>query len=186
MTAKIVLPNGKEARLSEPGEIWLKGPNIFKGYYKNDKATSDSLTSDGFFKTGDVGYRDSKGLYYITDRLKELIKYNGFQVPPAELEGILISNPMIADIAVMGIYDKERATEIPCAFAVPAVGVVGDAKLAREIANWLAKKVAPHKRLRGGLHWIDAIPKSAAGKILRKDLRILAAEVIPRVRYEKL
>ncbi|EXJ72878.1 uncharacterized protein A1O5_04026 [Cladophialophora psammophila CBS 110553] len=186
MTAKIMLPDGKEAPLGEAGEIWLRGPNIFKGYFRNDIATKDSLTSDGYFKTGDVGYQNSMGLFFITDRLKELIKYNGFQVPPAELEGILISHPKVSDVATLGIYDKERATEIPCAFGVPTDGVVGDALLAKEIVQWLAKRVAPHKRLRGGFHWVEAIPKSAAGKILRKDLRLLANEIITTARPHKL
>jgi acyl-CoA synthetase (AMP-forming)/AMP-acid ligase II len=186
MTAKIMLSVEKEAAVDEAGEIWLRGPNIFQGYFHNDVATTDSLTSDGYFKTGDIGYRNSVGLFFITDRLKELIKYNGFQVPPAELEGILISNPKVSDVAVIGIYDKERATEIPCAFGVPADGVVGDASLAEEIVQWLAKRVAPHKRLRAGFHWVESIPKSAAGKILRKDLRSLANRVITTARPHKL
>ena len=131
------------------------------------------MTDDGFFKTGDIGYEDKDGNFYITDRLKELIKYKGFQVAPAELEGLLVGSDMVADACVVGVYDEGQATELPLAFVVKAAKVnnVADAKLEKEICQWASSKVANHKRLRGGVRFVDEIPKSAAGKILRRVLR---------------
>ncbi len=162
--------DGKEVALGETGEIWIRGPNIFKGYYNNPKATAESITSDGWYRTGDVGYIDEKHNLYITDRVKELIKYNGFQVAPAQLEGLLLAHPAVNDVAVIGIYSRERATELPRAYVVPAAGYAGASELEKEISEWLAKKVAPYKRLRGGVRFVEAIPKSNAGKVLRRVL----------------
>ena len=177
MSAKCMLPDGaSEAPVGEPGELWVKGPNVFKGYLRNDAATSAALSSDGYFRTGDVGYQDAEGNFYITDRIKELIKYKGFQVPPAELEGILVSHPNINDVAVIGIYDKDQATEIPRAYVVPKDGLGKGEKEATEIVEWLNAKVAHHKKLRGGVKFVDEIPKSVSGKILRRVLKVKAQE----------
>lgn len=108
--------------------------------------------------------------------MKELIKYKGFQVPPAELEGLLISHPMINDVAVVGIYNRDQATEVPRAYIVPKPGVEGSPKTADDIIVWLQAKVANHKRLRGGVRFVDEIPKSASGKILRRLLKVKAQE----------
>ena len=175
-TAKYVSPEDKELPIGETGELWVKGPNVFKGYHNNPEATKNALTDDGYFKTGDVGYQDEDGNFYITDRVKELIKYKGFQVPPAELEGLLISHPMVNDVAVVGIYAKEQATEVPRAFIVPKPGVEGSPKTAQDIMDWLQAKVANHKRLRGGVRFVDEVPKSASGKILRRLLKVKAQE----------
>ena len=174
--AKYMSPEEKELPVGETGELWIKGPNIFKGYHKNPEGTKNALTPGGYFKTGDVGHQDKDGNFYITDRVKELIKYNGFQVPPAELEGLLISHPMVNDVAVIGIYNKDQATEVPRAYIVPAPGVEGSPKSAQDIMQWLQAKVANHKRLRGGVRFVDEIPKSASGKILRRLLKIRAQE----------
>lgn len=171
------------------GELWVKGPNIFAGYWKNDKATANCMTPDGYFKTGDIGYQDDKGNFFITDRLKELIKYKGFQVPPAELEGLLVSYEKVADACVVGIYDESQATELPLAFIVKAETVknISDQVLEEDIQNWLAVRVAHHKRLRGGIRFVDEIPKSAAGKILRRFLRDkIKAEVEGKATKSKL
>ena len=175
-TAKYMSPEEKELPIGETGELWIKGPNVFKGYHNNPEGTRNALTPDGYFKTGDVGHQDKDGNFYITDRVKELIKYKGFQVPPAELEGLLISHPMVNDVAVVGIYNKDQATEVPRAYIVPAPGVEGSPKSAQEIMSWLQAKVANHKRLRGGVRFVDEIPKSASGKILRRLLKIRAQE----------
>lgn len=174
--AKYMSPEEKEVPVGETGELWIKGPNVFKGYWKNEESTKNALTVDGFFKTGDVGHQDSEGHFYITDRVKELIKYKGFQVPPAELEGLLVSHPSIEDVAVVGIYDKGQATEVPRAYVVPAKGVEAGPKTEKEIIDWLTEKVAHHKRLRGGVRFVDEIPKSVSGKILRRVLKAKAAE----------
>lgn len=175
-TAKYMSPEDKELPIGETGELWIKGPNIFKGYLNNPEGTKNALTPDGYFKTGDVGYQDSDGNFYITDRIKELIKYKGFQVPPAELEGILLSHPDIDDVAVIGVYSKEQATELPRAYVVPKKGVVAGKELEKKIVDWLAGKVASHKKLRGGIKFIDAVPKSASGKILRRVIKVQAVE----------
>ena len=170
-TAKYMSPSEEEVPAGQTGELWIKGPNVFKGYLNNPSGTANSLTSDGYFKTGDVGHQDSQGNFYITDRVKELIKYKGFQVPPAELEGILISHPSVDDVAVVGIYDENQATEVPRAYVVPAKGVEADKRTEKDIVEWLATKVAGHKHLRGGVRFVDEVPKSASGKILRRVLK---------------
>lgn len=175
-TAKYMSPEEKELPIGETGELWIKGPNVFKGYHNNPEGTKNALTKEGYFKTGDVGHQDKDGNFYITDRVKELIKYKGFQVPPAELEGLLISHPMVNDVAVIGIYNKDQATELPRAYIVPKPGVEGGPKTADDVMQWLQAKVANHKRLRGGVRFVDEVPKSASGKILRRLLKLKAQE----------
>ncbi|KAL9124865.1 MAG: hypothetical protein Q9217_005860 [Psora testacea] len=175
-TAKYMSPEGVEVPLGETGELWIKGPNIFRGYHNNPEGTHNALTHDGYFKTGDVGHQDKDGNFFITDRVKELIKYKGFQVPPAELEGLLISHPAIDDVAVVGIYDKAEVTEVPRAYVVLKDGVKRTEEIAEEIKNWLQSQVASHKRLRGGVRFVDEIPKSASGKILRRVLKLRVVE----------
>jgi 4-coumarate--CoA ligase len=169
MSLKCMLDE-KEVATGEEGEVWLKGPNIFKGYYDNPKATAESLTADGWYRTGDIGYVDKDQNIFITDRVKELIKYNGFQVAPAQLEGLLLAHPAINDVAVIGVYSQQRATELPRAYIVLASGYNGSLKLEGQIQEWLSKRVAPYKRLRGGVRFVGAIPKSNAGKVLRRVL----------------
>lgn len=175
-TAKYMSPDEKEVPVGEVGELWIKGPNIFKGYLNNPDGTAHAKTADGYFKTGDIGYQDKEGNFYITDRVKELIKYKGFQVPPAELEGYLVAHPSVNDVAVIGIYSEEHASELPRAYVVPAPGVERSVVNAKEIEEWLGKKVASHKKLRGGVTFVDEIPKSVSGKILRRVLKAKAIE----------
>ncbi|MCK8613263.1 4-coumarate--CoA ligase family protein [Gordonia sp. C13] len=153
--------------LSEPGELWVQGPNVMLGYLNNDQATADTIDGDGFLHTGDLAQVDPTGCVYIVDRLKELIKYKGYQVPPAELEALLLTHEKIADAAVVGAIDAESGEEIPKAFVVkqPEAELTED-----EVMEFVASKVAPHKKVRA-VEFIEAIPKSASGKILRKDLR---------------
>lgn len=176
MTAKYMSPEEKELPQGEAGELWLKGPNIFKGYLNNPEGTKNALTEDGYFKTGDVGYQDKDGNFFITDRVKELIKYKGFQVPPAELEGLLVAHEKIDDVAVIGIFKEDQATEVPRAYVTPKKGVEAGPALEKEIVEWLAAKVANHKKLRGGVRFVDEIPKSVSGKILRRVLKAQAEE----------
>ena len=179
-------PDAQELPIGETGELWLKGPNIFKGYLNNPEGTENALTDDGYFKTGDVGHQDKDGNFYITDRVKELIKYKGFQVAPAELEGLLASHSMIDDVAVIGIYDETQATEVPRAYVVPARGVEASRKTEENIIGWLKERVSNHKRLRGGVRFVDEVPKSASGKILRRVLKVKAEEEGKRGRKAKL
>ena len=173
MTAKIVDPEtGKTvpAGSGKRGELWLAGPNIMKGYWRNEKSTKDTIDSDGYLHTGDVAYVDNDGYYYIVDRIKELIKVKGLQVAPAELEGLLLSHPDIDDAAVIQVPD-ERAGELPRAYVVKKSG----ANLSeQQVKDYIAKQVAPHKKLDGGVKFIAAVPKAASGKILRRELRELA------------
>ncbi|SPC60881.1 related to 4-coumarate-CoA ligase [Ustilago sp. UG-2017b] len=162
----------------KPGEFWVRGPTIMKGYLNNKEATDDCITPDGWFKTGDVAIMKDN-FFWIVDRKKELIKYKGFQVPPAELEATLLSHPKIADAAVIGIQDKEQATELPRAYVVLKEDVAKSENpdaVAKEIIEWTATKVANHKRLRGGVRILEVIPKSPSGKILRRLLRDEAAK----------
>jgi Acyl-CoA synthetases (AMP-forming)/AMP-acid ligases II len=169
---KIVDPaTGKEVAyptqgLSEPGELWVKGPNVMTGYLGNEEATTTTIDSDGFLHTGDLAQVDHAGRVFIVDRLKELIKYKGYQVPPAELEALLLTHPAVADTAVIGVTDDD-GEEIPKAFVVrrPDTDVTAD-----EVIEFVARRVAPYKKVRR-VEFIDVIPKSASGKILRKDLR---------------
>ncbi|GAB1209821.1 hypothetical protein APSETT445_008608 [Aspergillus pseudonomiae] len=169
----------REVSAGEVGELYMKGPNVFQGYHNNPAATAECLT-DGWFRTGDVGYQDKNGNFYITDRVKELIKYKGFQVAPAELEGILVDHEAIDDVAVIGIESEAHGTEVPLAYIVrSAKSKSSGASAEQEAANiikWLDGKVAYHKRLRGGVRFVDAIPKSVSGKILRRVLKKQAKE----------
>ncbi|KAF8622704.1 hypothetical protein AX15_006795 [Amanita polypyramis BW_CC] len=145
-----------DAEEGQPGELWVRGPSIMKSYLGNKAATNDAFTPDRWFKTGDVAKRDPEGFYYIVDRRKELIKYKGFQVPPAELESILLAHPDIADVAVIGIYSAKEATELPRAYVVHATPDAiksEDRKITfcREVEDWIRRKVARHKYLRGGM-----------------------------------
>ena len=145
MDGKTPVSRGQE------GELWIRGPNVFKGYHRNQKASAEALTNDGFFKTGDIVYEDADGNLFITDRVKELIKYKGSQVAPAELEGIILSHRQVEDVAVIGFYMKDIATEVPMAFVVAKQGVKQDEKTAKEIIDWVAAKAAKTKWLRGVL-----------------------------------
>jgi 4-coumarate--CoA ligase len=178
MSAKYISASGTELGPGEAGELWLSGPNIFKGYWKNESATAEAITPDGFFKTGDIGFQDEQHNFYITDRVKELIKYKGFQVPPAELEGKLMESELIDDAAVIGVNDDEQHTEVPRAYIVASKAGAGEEE-AKAIVQWMDKKVANHKRLRGGVVFIDEVPKSASGKILRRVLKERSKNDVP-------
>ena len=147
--------------------MWFKGPNVMVGYLGNETATKETIDDDGWLRTGDLARVDSSGCVYIVDRLKELIKYKGYQVPPAELEAVLLTHPAIADAAVIGVRDAESGEEVPKAFVVKQSGTE---LTEAEVMEFVASEVAPYKKVRK-VAFIDAIPKSSAGKILRKDLR---------------
>ncbi|GAA5930753.1 hypothetical protein JCM3775_003857 [Rhodotorula graminis] len=174
--ARLVSPEGKDVPKGEAGELWLRGPNIMLRYTKNEKSTRETLTDDGWLMTGDICTRTEDGYYAVIDRAKELIKYSGFQVAPAEVEGCLLECPLVADAAVIGVWSDERATELPRAYIVPNPEHAKSPTLKQDVAAFVADKLAPHKRLRGGVFILEAIPKSPSGKILRKDLRVLAAK----------
>jgi acyl-CoA synthetase (AMP-forming)/AMP-acid ligase II len=149
----------------QEGEICMRGPQMMKGYLNKPDATAATIDAEGWLHTGDIGYADEDGHFFIVDRAKELIKYKGFQVAPAELEAILLAHPSIADAAVIPVADEE-AGEIPKAFIVMKPAATADDK---EIMKYVAERVAPYKKIRL-IERIEQIPKSASGKILRRVL----------------
>jgi acyl-CoA synthetase (AMP-forming)/AMP-acid ligase II len=166
---KIVDPvTGDELGRNQEGELLMRGPQIMKGYLNKPEDTAASIDPEGWYHTGDVGYVDDDGWFFIVDRTKELIKYKGLQVAPAELEALLLTHPAILDAAVVRRADEE-AGEVPKAFVVLKPDDASKATAADAIMAWIAERVAPHKRIRH-LEFIDAIPKSASGKILRRVL----------------
>jgi acyl-CoA synthetase (AMP-forming)/AMP-acid ligase II len=166
---KIVDENGNSLGPNKVGEIYLKGPLIMKGYLGDIEATKSIIDEQGWLHTGDLGYYDKDKFFFVVDRLKELIKYKGYQVPPAELEAILLTHLKIKDAGVIGI-PHEAAGEIPFAFVVkqPNVELSED-----EVKNFVKENASNAKWLRGGVKFIEEIPKNPSGKILRKELRKL-------------
>ncbi len=154
---------GAELGPNQAGEIWIRGPQVMKGYLGNNDATAEMIREDGWLRTGDIGYAEQDGRLFVVDRLKELIKYKGRQVAPAELEAVLLSHPAIADAGVIPSPDEE-AGEVPKAFVVLKSAATVD-----EIMEFVSARVAPHKRIRL-VEIVNEIPKSPAGKILRRVL----------------
>jgi acyl-CoA synthetase (AMP-forming)/AMP-acid ligase II len=165
MTECKIIDYNTDAELgpNQEGELWMRGPQVMKGYLNHPQATAASINSEGWFRSGDIGYADEDGYFYIVDRLKELIKYKGLQVAPAELEAVLLTHPAVADAAVIPSPDEE-AGEVPKGFVVLRGEATPD-----ELMAYVAERVAPHKKIRR-LEVIDQIPKSASGKILRRLL----------------
>nr|AAQ11724.1 luciferase [Pyrophorus plagiophthalamus]AAQ11727.1 luciferase [Pyrophorus plagiophthalamus] len=167
MAAKIAdRETGKALGPNQVGELCVKGPMVSKGYVNNVEATKEAIDDDGWLHSGDFGYYDEDEHFYVVDRYKELIKYKGSQVAPAELEEILLKNPCIRDVAVVGIPDLE-AGELPSAFVVKQPGKEITAK---EVYDYLAERVSHTKYLRGGVRFVDSIPRNVTGKITRKEL----------------
>jgi len=154
---------------SAPGHLLCRGPNVMLGYLNRPQETADTLDADGFLRTGDIATVRADGVVTIVDRLKELIKYNGYQIAPAELEALLLTHPGIADSAVIGTLDAD-GQEVPKAFVVRQPGADGDALDAAGVMDFVAAKVAPFKKVRR-VEFIEAVPKSASGKILRRALK---------------
>ncbi|XP_042490736.1 4-coumarate--CoA ligase-like 6 [Macadamia integrifolia] len=167
MQAKVINPiSGFSMPPGKSGELWLRGPGIMKGYLKNEDATKSTIDKDGWLHTGDITYFDQDGYIYVVDRLKEIIKYKGFQIAPADLESVLISHPDILDAAVTGAVD-EIAGEIPIAFVVK---MPGSSLSEADVMTHVAGKVAPYKKVRKVI-FTRSIPRSPAGKILRRLLK---------------
>ncbi|MGO1048844.1 AMP-binding protein [Crossiella sp. CA198] len=158
---------GEDAAAGGAGEFWIRGPQVMKGYFARGADTASMIDADGWLHTGDIGRVDEEGNFFIVDRLKELIKYKGYQVPPAELEAVLLSDPRIADAAVIGVRDAE-GEEVPKAFVVRAAGQESLGE--HDVLEYVAGKVAPYKKIRV-VEFIDAVPRALSGKILRRELR---------------
>jgi len=191
---RFVDENDNDVPPGTPGEILVRGPIVTNGYHKNPEATKSAFRN-GWFATGDIAVvRDGK--FYIVDRLKELIKYKGLQVAPAEIEGLLITHPDIMEAAVVGVPEQEAAdhkdehgeesvalSEVPRAYVVrmPKSSIS-----AEEVKAFVKDRLAPYKQLRGGVVFVDELPKNALGKILRRELRDRAVAEIKRERSSKL
>ncbi|WP_370326449.1 4-coumarate--CoA ligase family protein [Euzebya sp.] len=163
--------SGESLGTDADGELWVRGPQVMKGYLNNPEATAATIDDDGWLHTGDIARIDADGHVYIVDRLKELIKYKGFQVPPAELEALLLTHPDVADAAVIGLADDE-AGEIPVGYVVAKAGASLEPA---DVMAFVAEQVAHYKQIRQ-IHVVDEIPKSASGKILRRVLKDQATE----------
>jgi 4-coumarate--CoA ligase len=163
---RLVDENGEDQGVDGEGELWVRGPQVMKGYLNNPEATAATIDADGWLHTGDVARIDADGHTYIVDRVKELIKYKGFQVPPAELEALIVTHPAVADVAVIGVPDVE-AGELPRAYVVLKPD---QEATAGELQEFVGEHVATYKQIRQVV-FTDEIPKSASGKILRRFLR---------------
>jgi acyl-CoA synthetase (AMP-forming)/AMP-acid ligase II len=167
---RLVGADGDDVADGEVGEIWIRGPQVMKGYLGRPAETDATIDREGWLHTGDIGRVDDRGYLYVVDRVKELIKYHGYQVPPAELEAILLTDDRIADAAVIGV--QSDGNEVPKAFVVPMPGV---SLTAEDVMDYVAARVAPYKKVRQ-VEFIEAVPKAASGKILRRELRAREAE----------
>src|SRR5918997_1939013 len=155
----IDLETGEMLPPGQRGEVCVRGPQVMKGYLNSPDATAETIDPHGWLHTGDIGYADEDGHFFIVDRAKELIKYKGFQVAPAELESLLLTHPAVADAAVVPVPDEE-AGEIPKAFVVLKPGSpLAPADAPEELMGYVAARVAPHKKIRL-VELIDQIPKS--------------------------
>ncbi|GAB2935960.1 4-coumarate--CoA ligase family protein [Streptomyces heilongjiangensis] len=156
----------EDVPVGEPGEVLIRGPQVMKGYLGRPDATAAMIDADGWLATGDIAHCDADGWLHVVDRVKELIKYKGFQVAPAELEALLVTHPGIADAAVIGRYNDD-GNEVPHAFVVPHPTT---ALTEADVMMYVAERVAPYKRVRH-VTFVDGVPRAASGKILRRELR---------------
>ncbi|KAJ5511807.1 Nucleoporin [Penicillium expansum] len=187
--AKIMFDGSEVKERNSRGELWVRAPNVMKGYWRNEKATKETKTADGWLLTGDIAFVDDKGKFHVVDRMKELIKVKGNQVAPAELEALLLEHPAISDVAVIGVVKSfysifvflkkiSNNDERPRAYVVLRSG---QSATANEIAHFLDNKVSAFKRITGGVVFLNAIPKNPSGKILRMKLREQAKEELKSV-----
>nr|CAB3219789.1 4-coumarate--CoA ligase 1-like [Phallusia mammillata] len=163
---KVVDPvTGEELGENKDGELLIKGSHVTKGYFRNPEANRIAFDTEGWFRTGDIGHYDEYGIIFLVGRLKELIKYKGFQVSPAELENLISSHPKVSDVGVVGIKDDE-AGEVPKAFVVRKDSSLTE----KEVSDFVKDRVSKYKHLRGGVEFVGEIPKNDTGKILRRKL----------------
>ncbi|KAI9706808.1 MAG: hypothetical protein M1820_004779 [Bogoriella megaspora] len=180
MDVKIVDDDGKDiSDFDIRGELCIRGPGVVKGYLgaKEGEVNRKDWDGDGYYHSGDIGYRSSKnGLWYLVDRKKELIKVRAFQVAPAELEGVLLMHTGIADAGVIGVRLEDQGSEFPRAYVVRKPNDAGKVLSEAEVQHYIASQLSSYKRLDGGVVFVDAIPKNASGKILKRLLRERAAK----------
>lgn len=157
-----------EAPACEPGELVMRGPQIMRGYWNEPQATA-AVLRDGWYWSGDIVTRDREGFYRVVDRRKEMIKYKGFPVAPAEVEAVLLEHPAVRECGVVGRADS-AAGEIPVAFVALREGFASSAKMEEELCAFVGERLTHYKQPRQ-VHFVDAIPKTASGKLLRRELR---------------
>jgi len=172
--------SGRTLKYGEEGEIWIKSPTLMSGYLDDPQTTAETLTADGWYRSGDIGKLDRSGNLQITDRMKDMIKSSGFQCSPVEIEGVLAGHPQVADVGVGAIYSPDDATEYPRAFVVPMDRTILTRSLeenkpsielvtlAHELNKRVESKLIKYKWLRGGILFVDQVPKNPSGKILRR------------------
>ncbi|KZO92573.1 phenylacetyl-CoA ligase [Calocera viscosa TUFC12733] len=185
--ARIVKEDGSVADYGEPGELWVKGPQMALCYANNKKATEETFLPEGWVRTGDEALMTKEGNLFVVDRLKEILKVNGYQVAPAELEGHLIVHPYVQDAGVVGILDEYKG-EVPLGFVVLEPSVAKRVhsspseleKVKSELKKWVADNKVRYKHLYGGVEFVEAVPKNPSGKILRRLLRDQAREIVSR------
>jgi acyl-CoA synthetase (AMP-forming)/AMP-acid ligase II len=165
---RILGEDGAELAAGETGELIMRGPQFMLGYWKDPSATA-AVMRDGWYWSGDVVRRDCDGFYYVVDRRKEMIKYKGFPVAPAEVEAVLLEHPAVQDCGVVGKRD-DAAGEIPCAFVVLRNGYDAGQKTTAELCDFVAQRLTTYKQPRD-VRFVEAIPRTPSGKILRRDLR---------------
>jgi acyl-coenzyme A synthetase/AMP-(fatty) acid ligase len=165
---RVVNVHGNDAGPDEPGELVMRGPQFMLGYWKEPQATA-AVLRDGWFFSGDIVRRDAEDFFYVLDRSKEMIKYKGFPVAPAEVESVLLEHPAIRDCGVVAKPDM-AAGEIPCAFVVLREGFLASDKLDHELRAFVADRLAHHKQPRE-IRFVEVVPRTPSGKILRRELR---------------
>lgn len=180
----------QDVKPGTPGEILVRGAIVTQGYFKNPEATKASFRN-GWFATGDIAI-EKDGKFFIIDRLKELIKYKGNQVAPAELEGLLITHPLILEAAIVGVPEDSSesssgvaSSEVPRAYVVRRPGSTKKIS-ADEVKKFIADRLTPYKQIRGGVVFVDELPRGTLGKILRRELRERAVVEVKRERGAKL
>ena len=170
---KIIDPDtGKSLGPYQRGELCIKGPQVMLGYLNDTERTKECISDEGWLRTGDQAYYDEDDYFYITDRIKELIKVRGFQVAPAELEELLLTNEHVQDVAVVQVPDSDSG-ELPRAYVVLKPSADKKEVMEEYLKEWVKERVSPYKRINGGVVFVEKIPKSASGKILRRVLRDL-------------
>jgi acyl-coenzyme A synthetase/AMP-(fatty) acid ligase len=169
----MVTDAGTDAATGEAGELVMRGPQFSSGYWKSPEASKE-VFRDGWYWSGDIAVRDSEGFYKIVDRRKEMIKYKGFAIAPAEVEAVLLEHPAVRDCGVIGVPD-EAAGEVPCAFVVLRETQSSHAQLEVELCGYVGERLTCYKQPRS-VRFVESIPRNPSGKILRKDLRAVAAK----------
>ena len=168
---RLVDPSGDDALIGDAGEIWVQGPNVFAGYWDDPDATAQALTPDGWLRTGDVAVVDDDGFLFLVDRVKDLIIVSGFNVYPAEVEEVLASHPAVARAAVIGVPHPHSGEAVKAYVVTDAGTSVEEDELIAHCEAHLARYKCPQKVM-----FVDEIPQSATGKVLRKELRVTAPE----------